>query len=48
VRRLVFVGPMWTGSTTVQRLHAFQRTQGLLVTWLGPEAHGITFRKKAG
>lgn len=34
MRRLVFVGPLWTGSTTVQRLHAFQRTQGLLVTWL--------------
>src|SRR5207249_7295321 len=32
--RLIFVGPLWTGSTTVQRLHAFQRTQGLLVTSL--------------
>ena len=32
--RLSFVGPLWTGSTTVQRLHAFQRTPGLLVTSL--------------
>src|SRR5438105_13634166 len=32
--RLLFVGPLWTGSTTVQRLGAFQRKQGLLVTSL--------------
>ena len=32
--RLAFVGPLWTGSTTVQRLHAFQRTPDVLVTSL--------------
>jgi len=31
VLRLAFVGPLWNGGTSVQRLHAFQRVQGLLV-----------------
>jgi spore maturation protein CgeB len=32
--RLLFVGGFWTGSTTVQRLRAFERIQGLDVTML--------------
>jgi spore maturation protein CgeB len=32
--RLAFVGPLWPGSTTIQRLHAFERMPNLLVTSL--------------